>query len=100
MMRLMRSLVSTQALPVVEFELSTLGLGKTIRARAKERYARELAEHGTEGDTGVEKCLSVTNPLEMKNKEQFRTVTHRQGAQSRFLPEYTFVKIQKHAQRH
>ena len=26
MMRLMRSLVSTQALPVVEFELSTLGL--------------------------------------------------------------------------
>jgi hypothetical protein len=28
MMRLMRSLVSTQALPVVEFELSTLGLAQ------------------------------------------------------------------------
>src|ERR1700730_2135655 len=50
MMRLMRSLVSTQALPVVEFELSTMG----------------LAQIRTDGATGVEKCLSVINPLEMK----------------------------------
>ena len=33
MMRLMRSLVSTQALPVVEFELSTLGLGQNHQDR-------------------------------------------------------------------
>jgi hypothetical protein len=51
MMRLMRSLVSTQALPVVEFELSTLGLGQNHQDRRQH---------------GVEKCLSVINPLEMK----------------------------------
>jgi hypothetical protein len=51
MMRLMRSLVSTQALPVVEFELSTLGLGQNHQDRRRHRSG---------------KMSSVINPLEMK----------------------------------
>jgi hypothetical protein len=40
MMRLMRSLVSTQALPVVEFELSTLGLGQNHQDRRRHRSGK------------------------------------------------------------
>ena len=45
MMRLMRSLVWTQALPLVEFELSTLGLGQNHQDRGRHRSGKMSFSH-------------------------------------------------------